>query len=181
MFLLSCGVGFLLGILYDVFRLVRMAFFSHKAVVFFQDVLYFTLCACLTFLFVLTMNYGEIRGYVILGEALGWIIYYYSVGAMIFRVSGQIVKLCRRVAAFVLLALSAPFRLVFLIFGKIADFIVKITKKMFDFFHINFRINLKRAGYLLYNHNISKKHSGGAEHEDDENEAFFKKKTKRHT
>lgn len=181
MFLLSCGFGFLLGLLYDVFRLVRMAFFSQKIVVFFQDILYFTVCGCLTFLFALTMNYGEIRGYVLLGEVLGWIIYYYSLGAMIFQASTAIVKALKKVVAFILLAISAPFQFLFQIFRGIGGFVVKMSKKMFEKFHINFRINLKPAGHLLYNHNKPKKESKAGKYKDDENEDVQEEKKKHNT
>lgn len=181
MFLLSCGFGFLLGVLYDVFRLVRMAWFSQKAVVFFQDVLYFTVCACLTFVFMLAMNYGEVRGYVILGEILGWIIYYYSAGAMVFRVSGKIVGACRKAAAFSFSAISAPFRFAFQIFRGIVKFVVKVSKKIFQKFHVNFRINLKNKDCLLYNHIVSKKYSNAGNHKDDENEDVLKEKKEHYT
>lgn len=181
MFLLSCGFGFLLGLLYDGFRIFRMAFLKQKTVVFFQDILYFIVCGCLTFLFCLTMNYGEIRGYVLLGEVLGWIVYYFSLGAMIFRASSAIVKVLNKVVQFILLALSAPFRFVFHVFWKTAGFFVGLSKKIAEKFHINFRITLKPHGGLLYNHNKPKIRPKAGFHRDDENENVQKKKKKHHT
>ena len=181
MFLLSCGFGFLLGLLYDVFRIFRMAFFKQKAVVFIQDVLYFAVCGCLTFLFCLTMNYGEIRGYVLLGEVLGWIVYYFSLGAMVFQASSAIVGVLHKVIQFILLALSAPFLFVFHVFRKTTGFFAGFLKKTAEKFHINFRINLKPPGNLLYNHNKPKIKPKAGYHKDDENESVQKKKKKHHT
>ena len=51
LFLLALGLGFLLGIVYDLFRVVRMAFTMRRVGVFIQDVLFFLTCAAATFLF----------------------------------------------------------------------------------------------------------------------------------
>ena len=77
LFLLALGLGFLLGIVYDLFRVVRMAFTMRRAGVFIQDVLFFLTCAAVTFVFLLAVNQGEIRGFIIAGEGLGFLIYYF--------------------------------------------------------------------------------------------------------
>ena len=83
LFLLALGLGFLLGIVYDLFRVVRMAFTMRRVGVFIQDVLFFLTCAAATFLFLLAVNQGEIRGFIIAGEGLGFLIYYFSFGLLI--------------------------------------------------------------------------------------------------
>ena len=82
LFLLALGLGFLLGIVYDLFRVVRMAFTMRRVGVFIQDVLFFLTCAAATFLFLLAVNQGEIRGFIIAGEGLGFLIYYFSFGLL---------------------------------------------------------------------------------------------------
>ena len=47
--LLSCGLGFLLGAYYDVFRVLRLALKSGKRAIFFQDVFFFASAAVITF------------------------------------------------------------------------------------------------------------------------------------
>ena len=59
LFLLALGLGFLLGIVYDLFRVVRMAFTMRRVGVFIQDVLFFLTCAAATFLFLLAVNACE--------------------------------------------------------------------------------------------------------------------------
>lgn len=67
LFLLALGLGFLLGIVYDLFRVVRMAFTMRRVGVFIQDVLFFLTCAAATFLFLLAVNQGETVGLSSLG------------------------------------------------------------------------------------------------------------------
>lgn len=160
MFLLACGFGFLLGILYDAFRLLRMAFFKQSVFVFFQDLFYFSVCGLLTFLFVLSMNYGEIRGYVLLGEGLGWIVYYYSLGSVVFSANAVIVKWMKKLLSFVLQSLCAPFWFIKRLVCGICKFFVRFAKKITEKFCGNLRINLKPHFDLLYNHSTARKKSG---------------------
>ena len=93
LFLLALGLGFLLGIVYDLFRVVRMAFTMRRAGVFIQDVLFFLTCAAVTFVFLLAVNQGEIRGFIIAGEGLGFLIYYFSFGLLAVRVSLSLIHI----------------------------------------------------------------------------------------
>ena len=43
LFLLSLGAGFVLGILYDILRTIRLTFTKSKKVIFIFDILYFLL------------------------------------------------------------------------------------------------------------------------------------------
>lgn len=96
-FLYSLGFGFLLGILYDVFRTVRKIISDSGAFVFFMDFLYFAVCAFLIFCFNLVVDSGRIRIYVMLGHVLGWLIYYFSFGAVAVRVSNAVTAFLRRI------------------------------------------------------------------------------------
>ena len=109
LFLLALGLGFLLGIVYDLFRVVRMAFTMRRVGVFIQDVLFFLTCAAATFLFLLAVNQGEIRGFIIAGEGLGFLIYYFSFGLLAVRVSSFLVHAIHRL----FFVISVPFRALF--------------------------------------------------------------------
>jgi spore cortex biosynthesis protein YabQ len=170
MFLLSCGFGFLLGILYDAFRIFRMAFFSNKYVIVVQDILYFGLAGYLTFSFLLVMNFGEIRGYVILGEVFGWIIYYGSIGKVVFDTFSRIIDTVKKIIEFIITALSAPFYLLFRVTAKLSRKIGEFCKKIYEKIIIKLRITLKHGKDLLYNHIMVRK-KNKTNSEDDKNGA----------
>lgn len=111
-FFYALGFGFLLGILYDVFRTVRMIVSDSKGFVLFMDLLYFAVCAFLLFCFNLVTDSGHVRFYTAVGEILGWLIYYFSFGAIAIRVGNA-------VTAFVKRMFSAVFRPVSRLYGKI--------------------------------------------------------------
>lgn len=80
LFFQSVGFGFLLGVLYDVFRFVRIIVSDKKAFIIFIDTAYFVLCGFLIFCFSLVLDNGEIRAYLLAGNLFGWLIYYFSMG-----------------------------------------------------------------------------------------------------
>ncbi len=103
LFLYSAGYGFLLGILYDLFRNIRLLISNRKSFVIFSDITYFVLCSFLVFCFALVMDSGQIRAFVFVGQALGWLIYYFSFGAVavrfgraVSRASGKIKRALRK-------------------------------------------------------------------------------------
>lgn len=85
-FLYSVGFGFLLGILYGVFKLVRMLNPNSKGFIFFMDLVYFAVFTFLTFCFILVTDSGRIRIYVSFGIIFGWMVCYFSFGAIATRV-----------------------------------------------------------------------------------------------
>lgn len=91
-FIYSCLFGAFLGIIYDLFRLFRVLFLCKFWFVFIQDIFYFLISGIGTFLFILYFNFGEIRFYILLGEAIGWMIYYLTLGYIFYRYSSKIAK-----------------------------------------------------------------------------------------
>jgi spore cortex biosynthesis protein YabQ len=79
-FVYSLILGVILGMLYDVFRIVRIIFKPKEFGVFIQDMVYFILSAFLTFIFMIGFNDGEIRFYVLIGEGIGFCVYHLTVG-----------------------------------------------------------------------------------------------------
>ena len=88
----SCILGASLGLLYDFFRIIRMTINPRNIAMFVQDVIYFIISGLITFLFVLKFNNGEARFYILAGEGIGWIAYHITLGEIIYKCSGKVVK-----------------------------------------------------------------------------------------
>lgn len=88
----SLAMGIFLGIFYDIFRIIRLLLNPKNLSVFIQDVIYFIISGFITFIFVLILNYGESRFYILAGEALGWISYHVTLGDFIYKKLKNIVK-----------------------------------------------------------------------------------------
>lgn len=140
MFLYSFGFGFLLGILYDVVRTLRIIVSRSKIFTVAVDLLYFIICGVLSFAFSLVMDSGKIRLYVAAGQVLGWLVYYFSFGSIAVRITTVVTKAVKRLISFI-------FRPFLLLIGKISALFkksVKICKKIF-------KKSNKKAKYILQN------------------------------
>lgn len=132
-FLASLGVGFLLGVLYDFLRALRLSFTRGKWSVIIFDLLYFFMVAFLSYIFILASNKGEVRSYIIIGELLGAVFYYFSLGIAVIKLTDRFVSLLRRFYKYVFNIISFPFRLLKRlfqkVFGKLIIFLKKSRKK----------------------------------------------------
>ncbi len=82
---LSCGMGFLLGAYYDVFRLLRCWLRPPHLRVFLADCIYACTSAVATFLFWLALNGGILRWYLFLGLFVGFFAYRRTVGNLLLK------------------------------------------------------------------------------------------------
>ncbi len=129
LFLLSLGLGFLLGIFYDIVRTVRISFTKSRAAVIIFDILYFLFVAVATFLFILSVNKGEIRFYFLFGEIIGWLIYYFTFGVAAIKISDCFARIIKRTGECIKKVVSAPFRLFFGLLGKFFRKVAVLFKK----------------------------------------------------
>ena len=94
-FLYAVVLGTILCVLYDVFRVIRIAFGGKMTVVFIEDILFSVLALVLTFIFVVAVNNGELRFYVLVGELLGFAIYYFTFGRVTMGLSKGIISILK--------------------------------------------------------------------------------------
>ena len=96
-FLLSCVMGLIIGIIFDTIRVVSQRF--NKIIIFFADVIFFILSGLITFGYILVSNDGNIRGYLIVGEVLGLIIYFSSISKHVYKVMDLVVRIIMAIIA----------------------------------------------------------------------------------
>lgn len=143
-FAVSIAGGFLLGALYDVLRIWRDFFHSHARAVFFQDFFYMAFCALFSFLLALPLGEGAVRVYLLAGEALGWFVYYFTVGQVTAR-------LFRAVSRFLYRHIFTPLGG---LLSRAAGWFGKKSKSVADFLKKIARTGkkrLKRKASIVYN------------------------------
>lgn len=148
-FLYSLGFGFLLGILYDVFRTLRLIISSSRLFVFIWDLIYFAVCAFLTFCFIMVIDSGKVRIYVALGEILGWLIYYFSFGAIAIKLSNAVISFLRRIFT----AIFKPIKRIFVWFCKKIRKTGVFCKKIIRKSDKKAKFNLQKYKGIVYNLN----------------------------
>ncbi len=128
-FLSSLGLGFLLGILYDIFRAIRLSFTNSKIAVVIFDLLYFFCFGLFSFLFILALNKGEVRSYIIAGEIIGAFFYYISFGIAAIKFTDFLVTVFKRFYRFLFRIISTPFRLIKRFFSHLSGKLQTLFKK----------------------------------------------------
>ena len=108
-FLLSLGFGFIMGIFYDLFRIIRISISRGKVATIISDILYCIFLCFALFLFCLTINEGEIRLYLLLGAGAGFCVYYFSLGVIVFSLNEKIIGFIKKVFLRIFKILSFPF------------------------------------------------------------------------
>lgn len=79
----ALGLGFLLGLFYDVVRFLRLVFSKGKILLFITDMLFVVFCTLTSFLLIIGLNNGHIRFYLILAEITGAVVYFSTAGIII--------------------------------------------------------------------------------------------------
>ena len=135
LFAMTVGVGFVMGCLYDVFRILRKAIPHKNAIIQLEDLLYWLLISLLFFYFALPKNYGEIRLFAIAGAVIGMILYFCTLSILIMHVSTAIIELIKKIVYGVVWLLLAPIRFAAKILAspvrKVKIFFRKQLKKFF--------------------------------------------------
>ena len=121
-FLYSLLFGVGLGMLYGVFKFIRVAFLSTKTAVIIADIIFMLIASIALFLYSLAMLYGYVRIYIVFGALCGFLAYRFSLGKLISRIYCPIINAIN------------------VIIQKIKTKFKKITKKL-----------LKSSNNILYN------------------------------
>ena len=88
--------GVVLCLLYDLMRIFRIAFKSGKITVFFEDVIWFSVTAVVTYLVCLAKCNGEVRGYILIGEGVGFLLCRFTVSRGIMTAAKPAIRAAKK-------------------------------------------------------------------------------------
>lgn len=109
LFLISCLFGIPLGILFDIFRVIRSLFPHNTALVVIEDLLFMMIYAVFMTAFTITAARGDYRFFYTIGNILGFALYFFTAGNVIV---GAIRKISGWLNSFLKFIFS-PFSIVF--------------------------------------------------------------------
>ncbi len=150
-FFRACLLGVCLGLLYDGIRIFRIAIRCNSIIVFLQDLFYFLFVTLCTFSFVLAFHDGKLRAFILAGELLGAVLYFFTLSLLLIRVSRKIIGFLKKVLRAVFRFVTAPFRWIFRkvwgVLKRVGLFFCRKIKKL----RINLQISLKKRKAMMYN------------------------------
>lgn len=147
--LIALLIGGVLGVVYDIFRVVRLIGFKNRIIVFFEDIIFFLIATITMFSYYMQITYGKFRIYPLLFAIIGFFVYYKTIGKLVFFIIKKIYDLIVKVFYFIykktVLPLLNAIKKIFLpIFSFFKD---KVGQNIIKFFK-NLLPNTRK---MLYN------------------------------
>ncbi|MBR5473581.1 MAG: spore cortex biosynthesis protein YabQ [Clostridia bacterium] len=147
-FALSMATGGIFCVSYDIVRAVRKVALNTFWAVLFTDILLWIIYAFVTFVFLIARTNGEIRGYVLVGEAIGFALCRISVSRLLFPI-------LRFIAVKTAVVVRKMGQIIYVFYAKTETLILSQKKYVFKFFK-SIKKLLKNIVKLLYtNRNIA--------------------------
>ncbi len=148
LFIMSCLFGVPIGIVFDIFRTLRIIIPHGKIAVLIEDILFFLLYGIFIMCFTVTAARSEFRFYYCLGNLLGFILYFTTAGSIVTKFLRKIIEKIREL-------LRPIVKKFVLICGKILKKFVRSLQNI-KFKKKNNKTPLIDDADLLYNSNIKK-------------------------
>jgi spore cortex biosynthesis protein YabQ len=113
MFLAAAGVGAVIGLVYDVFRILRKTAPHARLIVQLEDLLFWVGVTLFMFYFLLIVSDGEIRWFMLFGAVLGGVLYFAAISRLVMLVSVTVIEFIKKVIFTIIKIILWPFVTVF--------------------------------------------------------------------
>ena len=95
--------GFLIGLLFDAFRIFRKSFKTPDILTYVQDILFWILTGLLILFSIFKFNNGELRSYIFLGMLFGISIYLLVFSRVFIKISVTIITFISKIVTLVII------------------------------------------------------------------------------
>lgn len=95
--------GFLIGILFDIFRILRKTFKTEDFITYLEDFLFWIITGFLVIFSLFKFNNGELRGYIFIGILFGVIIYILLFSKIFIDVNLYIINIIKKIIHYVII------------------------------------------------------------------------------
>lgn len=145
LFLIFIINGIIIGILFDIFRILRRSFKTSDIITYLEDILFWILTGSILLYSIFTFSNGEIRFYMFLGVFLGCILYMLLFSKYFVNINVRIILVLKKIVYKIINIVIFPFKLM-----------IKPIKKLFfkpiKFITINMnKITLKKQKNIRNN------------------------------
>ena len=124
--------GIVIGILFDIFRVLRKCFKTADFITYLQDIVFWFLAGMITLFSIFKFNQGEIRIYVFLGIFIGILLYAITLSKIFVKFLATILQTIKKL-------ILIPLQFIYNIFHKF------IIKPISNFINNNIKIAIKTS------------------------------------
>jgi spore cortex biosynthesis protein YabQ len=150
-FLIFILNGFLIGLLFDTFRILRKSFKTSNIITNIQDIIFWILSGLLSIYSIFKFTDGTLRIYIFLGILLGYILYLLIFSKIYIGIFVYILTFIKKLLYFIIIV---PFSFILRIISKI---IFRPLKFIFDKIFVRISDFLKKSAKKVIKNIFSKK------------------------
>lgn len=147
LFLIFVINGFIIGLLFDFFRILRRSFKTTDIITYIEDFLFWILAGIILLYSIFIFNNGEIRLFLFLGVIFGIILYMLLLSKFIIKINVKIIKFITNIIQKIINIILIPFKFLKKLFFKPISFIIinvrKLFTNIFKIFEKNTKISKK--------------------------------------
>lgn len=113
LFLIFILVGIIIGILFDIFRILRRTFKTSDFVTYIQDILFWLLSGIILIYSIFIFNNGELRAYIFLSIFIGIITYILTISKYFIKLNVTILTGIKKIFNLIFKIILYPFKVIF--------------------------------------------------------------------
>ena len=113
LFLVYTINGIFIGILFDIFRVLRKSFKTNDITTYFEDILFWILTGLSLLYSIFTFSNGEIRLYMFLGVFLGCLTYMMLISKYFIKINVKIVVFFKKIFGIIFSIILIPVKFLF--------------------------------------------------------------------
>jgi len=131
-FLFFIGIGILIVLIFDIFRIFRKSFKTSNTITSIEDIIFCLIAGFILLYSIYKFNNGEIRLYIFLGIILGGFVYVITISKFFININVIIIKTVKKTLINIIKMIILPFKILF-------KYLRKLFFKPISFFCINFK------------------------------------------
>ncbi len=124
-FLSTVYTGFAIGLIYDLYRMIRYIKRFGNIITGLMDLLFWIGVSAISFIVIFEVNDGEVRFYTIAGLAIGWALYALILSPYVMKILLFICNMIAKLIKFIVKIVTWPFRRLARVFTGFFKVLVK--------------------------------------------------------
>ena len=118
LFLIFVVNGIAIGLLFDLFRILRKSFKTNDFFTYIEDIIFWILTGIILLYSIFTFNNGEIRLFMFLGLFIGILMYMLMISSYIIKINVYIINLLKKIIGFIIHIFAIPFQYIYILLRK---------------------------------------------------------------
>ena len=143
LFLIFVIDGFIIGLLFDTFRILRKSFKTSDIITTIEDIVFWIMTGIILLYTIFVFNNGEIRFFMFVGIFIGTLLYMLLISKYIIKISVSVIKFLKKV-------ITVIFKIVIFPIQSIYKIIKNILRKPILFCIINIKKTIRQIGTKIY-------------------------------